>query len=220
MFTPVARPEIFHSSVFADNLVAIFQESYASGIDPSVRSEAAMLKKYYDHLKPFRQIDPPIDGHCVLAYDAGSKDDYIATFPLVMQKFLNTLNIRKLYLLNFNKTNLYSFPFENFRKLNQFKLLGGSKKENLGYRFKVSELHRGFPLFFFSGVYDVPVVFLITATGEVPLSLRLCDDGNLHLNFQEIYRHRIEEAAAHAGFLMGDLEICSRYGVNHYHQTR
>lgn len=208
MFTPIARTTIFRSSVFADNLIAHFQQSYASNIDQSVKWEAAMLKKYYDHLKPFQTIAPQIDGHCVVAYNAFSKNDYIEQFPLVLQKFLNDLNIEELYLLNFNTTNLFGFPFENFRKKNQFKLLGGRKTENLGYQFKVSELHRGFPLFFFSGVYDVPVIFMITASGEVPLSLRLCDDGNLHLNFQEIYKTRIHEAAIGAGFKIGDLEIC------------
>jgi hypothetical protein len=56
---------------------------------------------------------------------------------------------------------------------------------------------------------------LITANGEIPLSLRLCDDGNLHLNFQEMYQKRIHEAAKNAGFKMGDLEICVQYRL-HY----
>lgn len=78
----------------------------------------------------------------------------------------------------------------------------------MSYQIKVSDLQKGFPLFFFSGVYDVLVIFLITAIGEIPLSIRLCDDGNLHLNFQEIYQKRIVEVAKESGFKMGDLEMC------------
>ena len=85
----------------------------------------------------------------------------------------------------------------------------------MSYQIKVSDLHKGFPLFFFSGVYDVPVIFLITAIGKIPISIRLCDDGNLHLNFQEIYQKRIVEAAKESGFEMGDLEICVQYRLNY-----
>lgn len=214
MFKPIIRPEIFKSSVFADNLIAGFQQSYTSDIDLSIKKEADMLKKYYDHLLPFQPIDPPINSHCVLAYDARNKKDYIAIFPVVLQNFLTALNIQELYLTYFNKKNLFEFEFENFRKRNLFILYGGRKKENFGYQIKVSDLHRGFPLFFFSGVYDVPVIFLITAIGEVPLSLRLCDDGNLHLNFQEMYQEQIYEAAKKAGFKRGDLEICAQYRLH------
>lgn len=214
MFKPITRKAIFLSSVFADNLLADFQQSYTLDIDLSVKKEADMLKKYYDHLKPFQLIDPPINSHCVLVYDAKSKKDYIESFPLVLQQFLMALNIQDLYLTYFNNKNLFKFEFENFTKRNLFKLYGGRKTDNLGYQIKVSDLHKGFPLFFFSGVYDVPVIFLITANGDVPLSLRLCDDGNLHLNFQEMYQKLIKEAAAHAGFIMGDIELCTYYRLN------
>jgi hypothetical protein len=214
MFKPVARPEIFSSSVFADNLIADFQRSYTLDIDLSVKAEAQMLKKYYDHLKPFQPIEPPINNHCVLAYAAESKKDYIEAFPLVLQKFLLDLNIQDLYLTYFNSKNLFEFEFENFRKRNLFKLYGGKNTKNLAYQIKVSDLHKGFPLFFFSGVYDVPVIFLITANGEVPLSLRLCDDGNLHLNFQEMYQKQIHKAAKESGFIRGDLELCVQYRLH------
>lgn len=214
MFKPITRTEIFHSSIFADNIIAIFQQSYTSDIDLSVKAEAQMLKKYYDHLKPFQPIEPTINSNCVLAYDAESKQDYVTTFPLVLQKFLTALSIQDVYLTYFNNKNLYQFEFENFRKRNLFKLYGGKNTKNLAYQIKVSDLHKGFPLFFFSGVYDVPVIFLITANGEVPLSLRLCDDGNLHLNFQEMYQKQIHKAAKENGFIKGDLEICVQYRLH------
>ena len=211
MFKSITRLEMFKSSIFADNLIAEFQQSYTLDIDLSVKAEAKMLKKYYDHLHPFQFIEPPINSHCVLAYNAESKKDYIEIFPLVLQKFLTDLDIQELYLTYFNNKNLYKFEFENLKKRNLFKQYGGKKDNNLGYQINVSDLHNCLPLFFFSGVYDVPVIFLITANGEVPLSLRLCDDGNLHLNFQEMYQNSIHKAAKNAGFKIGDLEICVKY---------
>lgn len=116
MFKPITRNEMFKSSAFADNLIAMFQQSYTLDIDLSVKQEAEMLKKYYDHLKPFQPIDQPISSNCVLAYDAKSKQEYVATFPLVLQKFLTASNIQEMYLTYFNNKNLYQFEFENFRK--------------------------------------------------------------------------------------------------------
>ncbi|WP_310378142.1 hypothetical protein [Flavobacterium sp.] len=211
MFKPITRQEIFRTSIFADNLIALFQQSYTSDIDMTVKSEASMLKKYYDHLQPFKIIEPPINSNCVLAFKATSKKEYIDTFCLVLQNFLTALNIDDLYLTYFNNKNLYQFEFENFRKRNLFKLNGGKNTKNLAYQIKVTDLHKGFPLFFFSGVYDVPVIFLITANGKTPLSLRLCDDGNLHLNYQEMYQNQIQKAAKEAGLKMGDIEICVQY---------
>ena len=134
---------------------------------------------------------------------------------MVLQEFLTALHIQEVFLTYFNNKNLYYFEFENFRKKNLFKLYGGKKNENLSYQIKVSDLQKGFPLFFFSGVYDVPVIFLITAIGEIPISIRLCDDGNLHLNFQEKYQKRIVETATKSGFEMGDLELCVQYRLNY-----
>ena len=121
MFKPITRPEMFKSSVFADNLIAEFQQIYTTYIDLSVKWEAEMLKKYYDHLKPFQPLGPPINSHCVLEHEAKSKIDYVATFPLVLQNFLTALDIQDLYLTYFNKKNLFQFEFENFRKRNLFK---------------------------------------------------------------------------------------------------
>lgn len=95
-----------------------------------------------------------------------------------------------------------------------FKLYGGRKDENLAYQIKVSDLHKSFPLFFFSDVYDIPVIFLITASDAVPLSLRLCDDDNLNLNFQQVYQKQIHKVAIEAGFKIGDLELCVQYRLN------
>lgn len=217
MLTPITRTKIFQTSQFVDNFIAEVQASYAQYIDVKVPSEKRMLEKYYDHLKPFAPINEPITGHCVLAYPAETKREYLEHLPLAMQRFYAELGIDSLYLMDFNNTPLLHFPFQNFKKHNQFKRLVKGKSDNMGYRLHVANLHKILPLFFFSNRYDVPVIFLLTATGNVPLSIRMCDDGNLHLNFQEKYMGQIAAAANAAELCMGDLEICT---VHRLHQLK
>ncbi len=217
LLTPINRTEIFQASQFVDNFIAEVQASYAQYIDVKVPSEKRMLEKYYDHLEPLAAIEQSITGHCVLAYPANDKKDYIAHLPIAMQRFYAALGITSLYLMDFNNTPLYQFPFENFKKHNKFKHLAKGKANGVGYQIAVQHLHQVLPLFFFSRKYDVPVIFLLTAIGTVPLSIRMCDDGNLHLNFQEMYRRQVEDAASAAELCIGDLEICT---VHRLHELR
>lgn len=211
MLTPISRQAIFRSSAFADNFMAEMQQSYAADFDVSIKKEAAAVKKYYDHLRPFQPIGSPINSFCVLAYNAENLSDFILNTPLVSQAFLEQLHIQELCLIDFTKYSLLDFPFENFRKRNQFKRLGGIKDDAVAYKFPVNRLPQVLPLFFFARKWDIPVIFLLTADGEIPLSFRMCDNGNFHLNYQEIYQERIQEAAKRAGFIMGDIELCYEY---------
>jgi hypothetical protein len=214
MLTAVQRSKIFHSSVFTDNFISEMQERYAVDFDPAIKAEAAILKRAYDHLAPFQPIDPPINSDCVLAYAASSKKDYADSFSKQLLVLFDALNIDELYLMQFTNTNpIKHFPFQNFNKRNKFKRLAGNNGRDCGYRFHIKDLQQVFPLFFFSGHYDSPVIFLLTANGEVPLSLHLCDDGNLHLNFQEQYQQHIYDAADNAGLIRGDIEICEKYSL-------
>ena len=214
MITAINRSSIFHSSIFADNFISEMQQRYAVDFDPTIKGEAAVLKRAYDHLTPFELIDTPISSACVLAHAASSKKDYAESFPRQLIDFFHLLKIDELYLMQFTNSNLLDkFPFQNFSKRNRFKRLTGGNRTDCGYRFHVKDLQQVFPLFFFSRHYDSPVIFLFTANGEVPLSLRLCDDGNLHLNFQEQYQQQIYVAANKAGLIRGDIEICEKYSV-------
>jgi hypothetical protein len=93
MFKSITRQEMFTSSVFADNLVAIFQQSYISNIVLSLKAEVNMLKKYYDHLKPFQPIESPINSHCVLAYAVLTpiKQEYSFKFRLLIKRLIFSL---------------------------------------------------------------------------------------------------------------------------------
>ena len=214
MLTPIPRTEIFQANQFVDNFIAEMQASYAQYIDKTVPREGKMLAEYYDHLEPISPIKEPIMGHCVLAYDAESKKDYVENLPLVLQQFYRELGITQLYLMDFNKTSLLDFPYENFKKQNEFKSLAKGNPKVMGYLLNVDDLHKILPLFFFSKRYDVPVIFFLTANGDVPLSTRMCDDGNLHLNYQEQYDEQVEGAAEAAGLEIGDLELCVAHRVH------
>jgi len=216
MITAVHRSTIFKSSAFADSFIATMQQRYAVDFNRIPGQDAAQLKKKFDHLEPFQPIDGTINQHAVLGFNAESKKEYIETFPQRVNCFFNHLGIQELYLLQFTNTNLVKdFPFQNFHNRNSFKRLAANNGNRRGYLLPVSALATVFPLFFFSGVYDLPVIFLLTATGSVPIAVQLCDDGNLHINFQERYSEDIRAAATEAGFEIGDLEICSLYSV-HY----
>ncbi len=214
MLTPIPRAEIFQANQFVDNFIADMQASYAQYIDKTVPREGKMLAEYYDHLEPLAPFDEPVAGHCVLAYDAESKKDYVEKLPLVLQQFYGVLGITQLYLMDFNKTSLLDFPYESFKKQNEFKRLAKGNAKGMGYVLEVADLPKIMPLFFFSKRYDTPVIFFLTAEGDVPLSIRMCDDGNLHLNFEEEYDEVIQEAAENAGFCIGDLELCTVHRVH------
>ncbi|HSC53548.1 MAG TPA: hypothetical protein VLC98_08015 [Phnomibacter sp.] len=221
MLTPVSRIDIFKASHFADQFMAEMEQAYAADFDKNDVKEAAMLRKYYDHLAPFVGLQQPIDAHGVWAFAAASKAEYVQQFALQLQQALQHLDITSVYLLTLTQTCIASeFPFENFTKRNRFKRLGGIKNSRLGYQVSVEHLPAVFPLFFFSGIYDVPVIFLITAEGATPLSLRLCDDGNLHINYQQAFAGKIAEAATAAKLEMGDTELCSQYSTAYFRNRK
>jgi hypothetical protein len=213
MLTPISRRAIFQASAFADQFIAEMQQSYAGDLDPNDDRDAAMLSKLYDHRQSIQAGIPLIDGHCVIAYDTALLADYQQSFPLVLHSFLQELSISQLYLMDFVKTNLLDYPFENFKKRNRFKRLGAVNNNRIGYLVQVEHLPEVLPLFYFSRKWDVPLIFFITAQGKVPLSMRLCDDGNFHLNYPKSYHPKIAEAATGAGLVMGDLEICGKHSV-------
>lgn len=217
MLIPVKRSEIFRTSVFADNYIAEMQRAYARDYNLNSPKEAALLKKYYDHLKPFTTIEKPIDGEQVLAYPAKSKLEYEVNFPLVLKQFLQELGITEIYLLEDNRICITTeFPFQNFHKRNLFKRFGGKKSAAEGYRVTTNKLDKVFPLFFFSRRYDVPVIFLLTAKGKTEIAMRLCDDGNLHISYQKAVEQQIHQAASSAGLRIGDRELCDAHSVVYF----
>lgn len=213
MFRAISRRKLFRKSEFTDVLIAGFQQSYADCADLTVPSEAAVIRKYYDHLTPCRSTDKAIKGDAVISWPAKSRSAYTEEFPVQLQNYLRLLGIADLYLLNFTDGNLMDLDFENFRKRNIFRRNGGKNRSGLAYGIRTEELHHTFPVFMFSRVYDIPVIFLISAEKKVQLALRLCDDGNLHLNFYGSDREQFLGKAAEAGFVVGDLELCDQYST-------
>ena len=125
-----------------------------------------------------------------------------------MNQFLQTLNIKQLFVLDMLHTTFDNYPFQNFKKRNDFRRIMGRNLKNGGYLIDTGILKKILTLFFFSGFYGRPVIFFIPADGDASMTIHLCDDGNFHLNFPEKYASHIAEAAITAGFIMGDLDLC------------
>jgi hypothetical protein len=214
MLSAIPRSPIFKSSVYIDNYIAGMQQSYAADFDVSNAKEKATLKKYYDHLEAFVPIDTSTNAYGEMAYPAGSKSDYCINFPVQLMALLNALGIDKLYLMQFIKTDFVAdFPFENFTKKNQFKRCGGIQRNDVGYLFNVKHISKILPLFFFSRHYDTPVIFLFSATANVDICLRLCDDGNLHYNIPQTQFSHFIALANQLGLVTEGNEICQQYSV-------
>ena len=189
------------------------QQSYASDFDLSIRSEVRVINKFYDHLKPFAPIPAPINTGCVMTYLVNNFQEYLEQVPVALVQFLKALQIEKLYILDFLNTALSVFPFENFRKRNCLKRLLGGKLNYTGLLSDTTIVAEILHLFLFSGLHGRPVIFFITAKGVVPLSVRLCDDGNFHLQFQVQFSNQVLEAAHKTGFTIGDVDLCWEHSI-------
>ncbi|WP_161631518.1 hypothetical protein [Sediminibacterium sp. C3] len=189
------------------------QNSYSVDLDESIRSDKKQLKQNFDHRQQFNQNNSPVTGNCVIVYPAINRKDYCLKLPESITLFLKTLGSQKVTLLDFVNTDFSDFPFETFQKRNIFKRISRGIKRSYVIQFSVDIIVDIFPLFFFSRRYDIPVILMIS-DGEVPVSLRLCDDGNLHLNFREKHHEQVIAAATVAGFVIGDIELCRGYSVS------
>jgi len=214
MLQPLSRKAIFRASSFADTFIAEMQQSYAQDFDLSDAQDCSMLRKYYDHLKPFRYVDPPLsNGMLVLTFPADDRKEYFAQMPVAMVQLLEALGSTQLYFVDFLKTRLNEFPFETYRKRNQLKRLLGWSLKYGGFRLSITDLPVVWPLFYFSGIYARTAIVLIS-DGEAPLALRLCRDGNFHCHYQEVHQQRIATAAQDVGFLVGDIDLCWQYRID------
>ncbi|EJF10220.1 hypothetical protein [Pontibacter sp. BAB1700] len=145
MIRPIRRASIFRSSPFADNLIASYQRSYAAMYDATIQEEAKMHRQYYDHRAAWQPDDTPIMSDLVLAYEAEDLPDYVMQLPLRLQKFFNSLGVAQLYLMDFLRSDLNEFPFENFRKKNLFRRIAGRHSQDYNYLLDTSDLPRCCP---------------------------------------------------------------------------
>lgn len=205
-----SRNAVFRRWSFADNIIAQIQQSFAAELDTNSRVEAAMLKKYYDHQTPSFHAPMAIDGHCVIAYKAESRQAYFRELPL--PAFFSKLQTEKLYCMDFLATGMADFPFENFIKRNKLKRMPGNVLKAAAFSLNPVDAVNVLELFYFSGRYERSAVILI-AEGAVPVAMRLCKDGNFHLNYKAEQEDQIKDAATAVGFMVGDIDLCWAYSV-------
>ena len=117
----MTRNAIFRASPVADHIMASIQQRYANDFDLTVSKEAATVSKYYDHLTHYNAIDDPVNNFGVLVYRTSSLKTYIEEVPGVLNQFLQTLNIKQLFVLDMLYTPFDNYPFQNFKKRNDFR---------------------------------------------------------------------------------------------------
>lgn len=212
MITVLSRRNYFLLSPFADSFIAKMQEAYAVDLDSTDKRDRKVLRQRFDHLQSFARDPVSVDAHCVIALPATSQNDYATMLPKHTAALLSRLECNTVTLLDFINTDFSLFPFQNFSKRNRFRRLTADMRRDRVVQFEPGRVPELLPSFLFSRCYDLPVIFLI-GDGPVPVSLRLCDDGNFHLNFCETDRPRITEAAKLSGFITGSIELCDAYSV-------
>ena len=204
------RAQVFKLSPFADNFIAQMQQSFASELDVNNKAESALLSKYYDHQKPSCHQAMIIEGHAVMAFIAANRETYFTDLPLPV--FFSKLETEQLFFIDFLDTSMSDFPFENFRKRNTLKkMLGGSLAVD-AFSLNAIDVVKVLELFYFSRRYERSAITMI-ADGRVPVALRLCRDGNFHINYLAEYESKVRDAAVDAGFIVGDIDLCWNYKV-------
>ena len=210
MLQVLSRSDIFQQSVFVDNQISLAQQATCRTINQDDADEVAYMMPFLDHLQAFDPQHKSLDGFCVLAYGADTKDDYENQFPRVMVDFLTRLKIEALYLLTECKNDWKDFVFENEEKRKRFLSLVDGQTNEVGYLLKIKDLPVILPLFFFAHP-DYPHVCFLSPAGDILVDMFLCKDGNLHTLFDERNNEQLKGAAKAAGLHMGSYEVCHLY---------
>ncbi|NCI47476.1 hypothetical protein [Sediminibacterium soli] len=213
MVEKISRDAFFRQSVFADQLIASFQSSYASDFDEANYSDRKRIRKYYDHREPFQPQPLITKSHMVIAVNAANRKDYREQILHRLTAFLPATDNKHFYLLDFLQSSWKEFPFEHFRSRNRMLGYAGRKESSIVLKLDQQGLASVIPLVLFSHVYDIPVWFLIGDNPAHPLALHLCDDGNFHVTFDAKDQDMISAAAKTAGFFTGGMELCDAYST-------
>jgi len=210
MIQVLSRSRLFHTVPVADQMIARYQQSYASDLDPADRQQAALLRRYYDHCAPFRELELKAEG--VLAFPAGDKRSYYSGVPAALAGLLLELGVEQVALSDFLNNDLMDFEFRSFSARNGFRALSGRRRSVGALLLSRDALPRVLPLFFEARRWDIPVFLLYSASGT-PLSIHFCDDGNLHFTCASEEQERLISAAAGQGFETGDIELCTTRSI-------
>lgn len=210
-----SRYDIFKRFSFIDNQIALAQQATYRTINQDDPDEVAFMMPFLDHLEAFQTRSKSLNEFCILTYVAESKEDYENNFPLAVMAFFTRLKIEELFLLTECKIDWRDFGFENKEKQENFLNKISNQTNDVGYRILVRDLPTVLPLFFFTHP-DSPHINLMPSTGELPIDLFLCKDGNLHTLFDgEIYA-QLKTAAEESGLHMGSYEVCHVYKNNFF----
>ncbi len=215
MMQVFSRVDIFKNAAFVDNQIALAQQASYKTVNHDDVDELAYTMPFLDHLEAFYPVPKQLDGFCVLAYGAKTKEDYENNFPLLMVDFFTALKIEQVYILTEIKTEWRDVVFENKEKYAAFLTMVNDQTNAVGFLVQVKDLPEILPLFFFTHP-DHPHINIIPPQGDIAISQFLCKDGNLHTLFNEKNYEQLKSAANMAGLFMGSFEVCQLYNNNNF----
>ncbi len=210
MMQALSRREIFKRFPFIDNQIAFAQQATYRTINQDDPDEVVYMTLFLDHLDAFHPQPKSLNEFCVLAYVAESKEDYENNFPVVVTDFFTRLKIEKIFIVTECQMDWKDFVFENEDKQKDFMNSVYHQTNGFGYEVLVKDLPTVLPMFFFKHP-ESPNINLIPSSGEIPVDLFMCKDGNLHLLFDKKIDDQLKTVAEETGLVMGSYEVCQVY---------
>ena len=239
MMKLISREEVFSRSRLADHCISNIQkridniyipdnenlEIHYEILDPSIAAElnntneegfpycpdeeGSLLKDLHDHKKPVHDGKELTDDFGILGYSKKNKADYVANCLKALIRFFEIMHIKQLYLMGELKYDWLRFPFGSQEKLAALKHMINAPSYREAFEIDIEDLDFIFPLFHYSDLHCMPLVFFFSANDQVPIYMLICDDGNFHTDFHSGDREKIFYAASAVGLVMGGLEVCS-----------
>lgn len=210
----ISREEVFFNSSLVDHYISELQQSkykkqgrnLDAGFD--IGETDILGEDPYDHLKPFHDSREILNDFAVISYREKNRIDYLTHRSMAFIRLFELMAVKRLYLMDELKYDLVSFPFSYREKREAFKNIVNQTTYSEALELDTEELLTLLPLFHYSKRHSTPIIWLFSASIQVPFAAFLCDDANFHTSFFSKDREKLISAASSSGLIMGGVEIC------------
>lgn len=210
MIKAVCREDIFEMSKMADVAVAQRQRFYFDQFNEEDPDVILSVLPTYDHKVPTFNTNAPDMEFCVIVYD---KELYGSTyengFAAAFVKFLKSLAIEQIILMQDHCRAWDTFGFDEKKDLVKFNKLAGAQMGTNGFLINHSSLSDLLPLLFYNNPDEGDCSFY-TASGNFQLGI-LFWKGNLHVQFYKKDLPKLLLAAKEAKLVPGNRELSLQY---------
>lgn len=201
------NPDI-HYEILDPDVAAAFSNTNEEGFQYSDDEEGSLLKDLHDHTKPVHDGEKLTDDSAILGYSKKNEADYVENCLKALIRFFKIMHIKQLYLVGELSCDWLRFPFESQEKFAVLKGIINAPSYREAFEIDIEDLDFIFPLFHYSDLHCMPLIFFFSANDSVPIYMFICDDGNFHTGLHSGDREKIFYAASAAGLVMGGLEVC------------